>query len=172
MGHSMVNFYRKTYGLPFSNGIICSTTSPLKKNVFLLNKVANHIKQWKMNNTLPLVVGNLESYKNIIHASDVANAIHIIIKQSIGDNYLICGKQTHKVSDTVMKLYSNAGIELHQNGNIFYEKKTGLQVLIVESGQLGLETNMDNITFNAKKLNTLGWKAVVSLDEMLNELLI
>ena len=28
MGHSMVEFYRTTYGLPFSNGVIFTTESP------------------------------------------------------------------------------------------------------------------------------------------------
>ncbi len=43
MGHSMVEFYRNTYGLPFSNGVIFTTESPLKASTFLLNKVARHI---------------------------------------------------------------------------------------------------------------------------------
>lgn len=78
MGHSMVDFYRNTYGLPFSNGVIFTTESPLKRPEFLLNKISAHIKEWKNGNKTTLQVGSLESCRNILHASDVANAIHTI----------------------------------------------------------------------------------------------
>ena len=102
MGHSMVDFYRKTYGLPFSNGVIFTTESKLKRPEFLLNKVASHIQSWKSGNRTTLTVGKLDSYRNIIHASDVASAIHTIISQNRGDNYVICGETSHKMYDLVL----------------------------------------------------------------------
>jgi GDPmannose 4,6-dehydratase len=108
MGHNIVEFYRKTYDLPFSNGVIFTTESPLKRPEFLLNKVAVHIKSWKDGNKTALQVGNLDSYRNILHASDVANAIHMIISQDKGDTYLICNDESHQVYDLVLKLYSNS----------------------------------------------------------------
>ena len=66
MGHNMVKFYRETYNLPFFNGVIFTTESPLKKPHFLLNKVAKHIADCKANDIItPLIVGDLRSYRNI-----------------------------------------------------------------------------------------------------------
>ena len=58
MGHSIVDFYRVKYGLPFSNGILFTTESPRKSLNFLLNKVANHIKSWKKRS----IVGHYTNY--------------------------------------------------------------------------------------------------------------
>ena len=170
MGHSMVEFYRNVYCLPFSNGIIFTTESPLKKPLFLLNKVTNHIKEWKNGNNTVLQVGNLDSYRNILHASDVANAIHIIVSQKNGDSYLICNSESHKIYDLVIKLYSNNGIELEKKDNILCERTTGLDVVIIKDIQLGFDSIPTNIRGEATKLMELGWKPLVDIENILDEL--
>jgi GDPmannose 4,6-dehydratase len=171
MGHSMVDFYRNTYQLPFSNGIIFTTESNKKKPVFLLNKVAHHIKKWNKGEKELLTVGNLDSYKNILHASDVAKAIKIITEQEEGDNYLICSSESHKILDLVLQLYKNGGIELEKKGNIFCDVKTEINVLQIENNQIGLDTKPINILGNPCKLKKLGWKQLVSVNDILLELL-
>jgi GDP-mannose 4,6-dehydratase len=170
MGHSMVDFYRNTYGLPFSNGVIFTTESPLKKPVFLLNKVSAHIKSWNAGTKTALQTGNLDSYRNILHANDVANAIHVIISQTNGDNYLICDTDSHRISYLVIKLYANNGIELECKDNVLFEKSTGLEVVIIQSNHLGGDLTPTNIRGNAKKLAQLGWKPLVSIDDILHGL--
>jgi GDP-mannose 4,6-dehydratase len=172
MGQSIVDFYRKTYDLPFSNGIIFTTESHLKSPNFLLNKVAAHIKEWKNGKKNALKVGNLDSYRNILHASDVANAVHKIISQEKGENYLICSNGSHKVYNLVEKLYSLSGIYLEKNDMGVFEKKTGLQVLTIEDKQLGFDSVPTNIRGEAKKLRELGWTPSESIENILQELLI
>ena len=169
-GHCTVDFYRQTYGLPFSNGVIFTTESPFKRKEFLLNKVAAHIKEWKMGNKTPLQVGSLESFRNIIHASDVANAIHMITSQENGDTYLICNSESHKVYDLVMKLYSLSGMDVDKIENGLLEKESGLQILIIEGTQRGIDSTPINIRGEAKKLNELGWKPAFSVENILKSL--
>ena len=170
MGHSIVDFYRKTYNLPFTNGIIFTIESSLKKPIFLLNKVANHIREWNNNNKQPLTLGNLDSYRNILHASDVANAIYNIIKQENGDNYLICNDKSYKICDLVMLLYSKANINLIKCENIFYEIKTGVPVIIIQENQITFDSMPTNITGEAVKLKNIGWKPLVSIERILDEI--
>jgi GDP-mannose 4,6-dehydratase len=171
LGHSTVNFYRETYGLPFSNGVIFTTESPLKKPIFLLNKVAKHIKEWNQGNKELLYVGNLDSYRNILHASDVASAIHTIVLQEKGDTYLISNDESHKVLDLVLKLYALANIDLEQKNNILIEKNTGLEVVIIEDKQLGFDSTPTNITGESVKLKELGWKPTISMEDILRKIL-
>jgi GDP-mannose 4,6-dehydratase len=170
MGHSMVEFYRNTHGLPFSNGVIFTTESPLKKPVFLSNKVFAHIKEWNAGIKTSLQVGNLDSYRNILHASDVANAIHTIVSQEKGDAYLICNSESHKIYDLVIKLYSMHGIELEHKCNTLCEKTTGLDVVIIQDMQLGFESTPTNIRGEARKLEKLGWKPFITIEKILGEL--
>lgn len=171
MGHSIIDFYRTTYGLPFSNGVIFTTESPRKSPDFLLNKTVRHIKQWKAKtNNEPLIVGSLESYRNVLHACDVASAIHTIISQDSGDNYLICNDGSYKVFDLFVKLYENAGIELKKRDNILYEKDTFIPVVIIEDKQPGFDSSPTNIRGKSSKLRDLGWSPTISIENILSEL--
>lgn len=170
MGHSMVEFYRNTYGLPFSNGVIFTTESRFKNSAFLLNKVANHIKAWNTGEKTALHVGNLDSYRSILHASDVANAIQLIASQEKGNSYLICNAESHKMYDLVVKLYLANGIELERSDNILREKNTGLEVVIIQDKQLGFDSAPTNIRGEATKLSALGWTPLISVADILGEL--
>lgn len=170
MGHSMVDFYRNTYNLPFSNGVIFTTESPLKQPHFLLNKIAKHIKEWNSGNKYILEVGNLDSYRNIIHAEDVANAIHIILSQNKGDNYSICGDESYKIYDLVIQLYLQAGIIVEVKNNILYEKESGLELVCIHNLQ-GNESKPTNINGNNNKLKSIGFNIKKNITDILNELL-
>lgn len=171
MSHSMVDFYRNTYGLPFSNGVIFTTESPLKKPEFLLNKIAAHIKEWKNGNKTALQVGSLDSCRNILHASDVASAIHTIVSQEKGDSYLICSDESHKIYDLVVQLYSISGIHIEKRENVLYEKESGLTLLVIQENNAGLDSRPINIRGEAIKLRNLGWNQLVSIEQILSFLL-
>ena len=160
MAHSMVDFYRTTYGLPFSNGILFTTESPLKKTTFLLNKVAQHSKEWNNGNQYVLKVGNLDSYRNIIQAYDVANAIHLILSQEKGDNYNICGEESKLVSDLVIDIYTRAGIQTEKKGNSLYNGEK--ELLQIQELQLGFDSTPTNIRGQPSKLKNIGF-SVTSL---------
>jgi len=168
MGHNMVDFYRKTYKLPFSNGIIFTTESNRKKPVFLLNKVAEHIRNWKTDNTTPLRVGNLDSYRNILHASDVSQAIKTILSVDYGDSYLICNDTSHKVFDLVVSLYARSGIHLELRDNVLYEDET--PVVILSDNSFNSDSSPTTIMGECVKLRSLGWSPRVSIDHILDDL--
>jgi GDPmannose 4,6-dehydratase len=139
MGYSMVNFYRTTYNLPFSNGVLFTIDSPLKKQTFLFNKVYNHIEKWLNGEKIELIVGNLDSYRNILHADKAVECIYTIINKNEGGNYLICDNKSYKVFDIVFNLYKNAGIDLVKSENMLIEKETNKIVVIIEDKMLGFD---------------------------------
>ena len=169
MGQSIVDFYRQTYNLPFSNGVIFTVESSLKKPVFLLNKISNHIKNW-LDNKEPIILGNLDSCRNIIHASDVANAIFYILEEKNGNNYLICNDNSYKIIDLVKLLYSRANINLIKDNNIFYDSNTNLPVIIIQENQLSFESAPTNISGTATNLKNIGWEPLISIKNILDEI--
>ena len=169
MGQSIVNFYRQTYNLPFSNGIIFTVESSLKKSVFLLNKISNHIKNWLVNKE-PIILGNLDSYRNIIHASDVANAIFYILEEKNGNNYLICNDNSYKIIELVKLLYSRANINLIKDNNVFYDTNTNLPVIIIKENQLSFESTPTNISGTSTNLKNIGWEPLIPIENILDEI--
>jgi len=168
----MVDFYRETYRLPFSNGVIFTVESPKKGEQFLLNMVRNHAHNWTYNNQkTPLELGSLESFRNIIHPIDVVNAIEIIMKQKNGDNYIISGDHNYKVKKLVTEIYKLYGIILQDyNNNTFHESSTKLPVIHIKKDKRnGLDKSVVNIQGISTKLKILGWKTSKTMDDILSE---
>ena len=179
MGSSIVDFYRTHYGKHFSNGIIFTTESKYKSDTFLLKKVANHLKNLKnlknLNNSdsdsrQHLTVGNLDSFRNIIHGSDVASAIKLILEQKEGNNYNICGDNKYKMIDLVKELYS------YNNTCYTYEKIDKNEYFYVND-KLDLlinneEFEVTDVNGFYENLSYLNWKPKYKKQDILKELLL
>jgi GDP-D-mannose dehydratase len=171
MSHSIIDFYRETHGLPFSNGVIFTTESGKKRPEFLLNKVAQHIRKWKAGEHTVLSVSNLDSYRNILHASDVASAILTITKQKNGLNYLICNDNIHKIKDLVIQLFERAGINVEEKDKYLYDKTLNLPIMHISENRQGFDINITKITGVADNLQNIGWLPTKSMNTILDEIL-
>lgn len=169
MGHSIVDFYRQTYNLPFSNGVFFTIESKYKNGDFLLKKINEHSKKWK-ETFEPIRLGTLDSYRHILHGSDGAKAIKIILEQEIGDNYIICGDENIKILDLVLKIYSLNGIVVNIiNNNLYSNNKI---LAIIENTNIGIDNTSINIRGKSIKLKKLGWKSIYSIDDIINDIIL
>lgn len=168
LGHSFVDFYREKYDCPFYNGIIFTTESCRKSNAFLLNKLACHSHQWRKNK-MPIQIGELTSLRNIIHASDVAHAIHFILNGGNG-NYVICHDRSHSMEQLVMDLYKQVGILLKRKDHCYVESETEEIVLIVDEKNKRNE-KPNNIQGDNSLLKDLGWKPQMNTEDILCEII-
>ena len=168
MGHSVVDFYRETYKLPFSNGILFTVESKHKVGDFLLRKITNHSKKWKKD-YVPIKLGSLDSYRNILHASDAAKAIKLILEQPSGDTYIISGNESVKILDLVSKVYSNNGIPITVKDNVLYSDDK--IVAVIENENNGIDNVPIDIRGKSDKLHKLGWKQKYSTQDIINEII-
>lgn len=168
MGHSIVEFYRLTYDLPFSNGIFFTIESKYKNGKFLLRKISDHSKKWKETNE-PLKLGSLDSYRTILHASDAAKAVKIILEQNKGDNYIISGEENIKILDLVLRVYSLNGINIQVIDNVLYSNDK--IVAVIENSNKGIDVVPINITGTSSKLINLGWNQNYLIDDIVNEII-
>ena len=173
MGQQTVQFYRETYDLHFSNGILFTVQSKMKSDMFLLNKISKHIKNWNNGLTEPLTVGNLDSCRNIIHPADVASAIQIILLCDKGADYVISNYNNCTIFSFVEEMYRKSNILLIPNKDttIWCEKLTNKPVLIVKNTNNGIDTTPIDIDAYPNKLCKLGWHIKYTKDDIMNELL-
>lgn len=169
MSHTIVQYYRQEYGLPFSNTVIFMTESKLRSAEFLMAKVIAHARQWKDTHSI-LTLGSLDSYRNINHAEDVADGIRIIAEQDVGEDYLVCWNNHHSVLDMVKRAYSMFGIGLVSKGvdSILYDVATDLPVILIQAGFRG--GGATDINGRSTKLQALGWKPKYTLGSILLDL--
>jgi len=166
LAHQVTEHYRILYGLPFSNGILFMTESKLRSDNFLLKKVAQHAKHYKQTR-MPISLGNLDSWRNLNHATDVAQAIKLIVEQSSGQSYVICGSNFHKVEDLVIDIYKRFDILLEAKGPTLVDKETGEIVATIGSS---LRNSITKINGIPTKLLTLGWRPSHTVQSILDEL--
>jgi GDP-D-mannose dehydratase len=164
--HRIVDYYRKKYGYSFSNGVIFTTESRLRKPHFLLRKICLHARDWHTTRTV-LHLGSLDSYRVFIHANDVASAIHRILAQPYGDNYNICGEEIVKVEDTMLRLYALHGIQLEKKGSQYVDTTSGAPVVEVGAP---IRPEVTNISGECTRLKDIGWSPVFSFDRLLVDL--
>lgn len=164
-GHQMVDYYRKKYNLPFSNGIIFTTESPQRKDTFLLKKIVNHASEWANHNNV-LSIGTIDSYRNFIHAMDVARAIDTILDQ-VGDSYVIGNLENIHLETIVKKIYARYNIHVIKNDNIYYDSVTGKNVFTIGDSLRGVSTNINGYPH---KLESLGWKPLYSIDDIIDDI--
>lgn len=166
MSQHVVDYYRTKYGMPFSNGILFTTESSNRKDSFLLKKIATHARSWHTTHEV-LKLGNLDSYRSITHAADVAAAIQIISVQAHGDNYIICSANNEKVESLVLEMYRLFDIHLVRNGAIYVDSITNLPVMEVGTA---LRVGVTQITGEATKLRALGWSPRYGVTDTLREI--
>jgi GDPmannose 4,6-dehydratase len=166
LGHSFVDMYRKNYGYAFSNGILFMTESQKRKGNFIVSKVAEHASKWKETKEV-LQLGNLDSFRNFIHASDVANAIFYILEQEKGDTYVVCNTSRILVKELVEGIYKKFGIHMYKKENTYYEKESNMEVLHVGESIRGVQTDIDG---ECKKLYGLGWSIKYTIDDILQDI--
>lgn len=173
LSHTIVQFYRNHFNLCFSNGTIFTTESRHKRDEFLLNKLSKHISNWKIDKK-PIIIGSLDSYRNIIHAFDVASAIKLIIEQEKADDYLICNSDRvnniYLVYELVKKLFKYADIDIINENDIIYDRNTKEPILIIENKNIGFDTYSTKINGFPEKLLELGWKCKFNIDEIIFEI--
>lgn len=163
---SFIDFYRKTYNLPFSNITLFTTQSVNKNDNFLLNKINKHIKS---NSKEALDIYPLNSYRNMIHPKDVCNGIMKILNQSVGDDYLICNENNILIKDAVIKLFKLHDIDIIESDNKYVDPITNTIYLQIKKPSNGLDTTAIDINGYPDKLKKLGWNINYDIDSILQE---
>lgn len=167
-GHQVVQYYRKKYGLPFSNGILFTTESPLRNHRFVLQKMIRHASSWAQTRQ-PLELGSVDSYRNLIHASDVASAVAVILKQPVGGEYVISNLEGETIEGVMQKVYQHYGMDLQKQGDSYVDSKTGETVVVIGESLRGSPTHIDG---RPDALLKLGWKPMYSLEGLLEDLFV
>ena len=166
LAHNVVKMYRQN-GFDFMNAVIFTTEGKGKGTQFLLNKVAEHAAKYgtKWNGTEPIQLGSLDSSRDILHVSDVANALVHIMKEGAANDYLVCRNENVGIQDLVEKVYANFGIHLEKRGTQFFDRETN--ALVIETNpQLGY----CHIQGQGDSLRSLGWLPKISVDQIVQEI--
>lgn len=152
--HKLTQIYRKSYGLHASCGILFNHESPMRSIGFFTRKVTDYVAQLKLGITKGnLLLGNLDSCRDIGFAGDYVQAMHLIMQQIIPDDYVVATGNTISMRTFLEKAF------------IYINKNCDDYVIIDKS--LLRPWDVPYLRGCANKANSvLGWKSNTTVDRL------
>lgn len=147
-----VNF-RESYGLFTCNGILFNHESPLRGIQFVTRKISDGVARIKLGLAEKLYLGNLDARRDWGFAGDYVEAMHLMLQQDKGDDYVVGTGENHSVKDFVVEAFKNVGIS-------DWEK------YVVIDARFKRPAEVPNLKARPAKINKLGWKPKVGFTEL------
>lgn len=164
--------YREKYGLHISCGILFNHESPIRPLKFVTAKIAygaacakKGIKQSKELNEQgePIVkdgkisLGNLDAVRDWSSALDFVEAMHLILQQEKGDDYVLGSGKTHSIAQFCELAFSHVGLD--------YKDYVTVDPRFVRPVEpISIVSNPQKV----KKI--LGWKTKTKFEELVKEM--
>ena len=105
-----VNF-RESYNIFTANGILFNHESPIRGIQFVTRKITDGVARIKLGLANNLRLGNLKSKRDWGFAGDYVEAMHLMLQQATGDDFVIGTGQNHSVEEFVKLAFECVGIK-------------------------------------------------------------
>ncbi|GLW06224.1 GDP-mannose 4,6-dehydratase [Microtetraspora sp. NBRC 13810] len=152
-GHFLTQNYRESYGMYAVSGILFNHESPRRGAEFVTRKVTLGAARIKLGLAGELRLGNLEARRDWGYAGDYARAMHLMLRATTPEDYVIGTGRTHSVRELVEAAFAAAGLDWERH--------------VVVDQSLHRPAEVDLLCADPKKARTqLGWEPSVSFEDL------
>jgi GDPmannose 4,6-dehydratase len=156
-GHWITVNYRESLGLHASSGIMFNHESPLRRIEFVTRKVTDGVARIKLGLKNELRLGNIDAKRDWGHARDYVRAMWLMLQQNVADDYVIATGRSTSVKEMCRIAFEYVG--LNMNDHVVIDpalfRPAEVEVFLGDS---------------TKARHNLGWEPLVSLEEMIFEM--
>jgi GDPmannose 4,6-dehydratase len=142
-GFHLTTNYREAYGMFCCNGILFNHESPRRGFEFVSRKITYGVARIKLGLATELRLGNLEAKRDWGHARDYVRAMHLMLQQSVSDDYVVATGKTHSVREFCELAFAEAGLDyrayVKQDETVFRPAEVDLLVGDASKGHSVLE---------------------------------
>ena len=177
--------YREAYGIFASNGILFNHESPIRGETFVTRKITRALSRIALGLQDKLYLGNLDSQRDWGHAKDYVRMMWMILQANKAEDWVIATGRTTSIRDFVIMAFACIGVELEFTGkdidevgkikscsNPEYQLEIGKQVLQIDKNYFR-PTEVDLLIGDSTKAKEkLGWEPKISLEELVEEMMI
>lgn len=193
-GYWIVRNYREAYNMYACNGILFNHEGPTRGETFVTRKITRGIAAIAFNKQQVLYMGNIDAKRDWGHARDYVEAMYLILQQKAPQDYVVATGRTETVRYFIEKAFSHIGIKLSFFGKGLDEK--GVieeinaeqfmkiadaapshlkkdQVVVAIDPRYFRPAEVDLLIGDASKAQKdLGWKPKISLEAMIEEMVL
>ena len=149
--------YRESFGLHASSGILFNHESPLRGLEFVTRKVTDAVARIKLGRTNSLRLGNIDPRRDWGHARDYVRAMWLMLQQKTPDDYVIATGRAATVREMCEIAFNHVGLNMDDH--------------VIIDPALYRPAEVDLLLGDAAKAHqSLGWRHVISLEEMIAEM--
>jgi GDPmannose 4,6-dehydratase len=109
-GHYITQNYRESYGLYGVSGILFNHESPRRGTEFVTRKISLAVARIKLGFQDKLFLGNLDAVRDWGFAGDYVRAMHLMLQQDQGGDYVIGTGQMHSIRDAARIAFEHVGL--------------------------------------------------------------
>jgi GDPmannose 4,6-dehydratase len=113
--HNLCRNYRESYGLHISCGILFNHESGLYRGeTFVTRKISLAAANIALGRQQFIELGNLEAKRDWGFAGDYVKAMHLMLQQPKGDDYVVATGETHTVREFYEEAFTHIGLDPHK----------------------------------------------------------
>ena len=145
--------YREAYGMFACNGILFNHESPRRGETFVTRKITRAVSHIKCGLMDKLYLGNLDAKRDWGFAGDFVEAMWLMLKQDIPDDYVIATGETHSVREFLDEAFGYLDMDWEEYVEIDprYYRPSEVDMLVGDASK-------------AKRI--LGWEPKVTFKEL------
>ncbi|MEW1658494.1 MULTISPECIES: GDP-mannose 4,6-dehydratase [unclassified Streptomyces] len=110
-GHYITRNYRESFGMYAVSGMLFNHESPRRGQEFVTRKITLAVARIKHGLQDKLALGNLDAVRDWGYAGDYVRAMHLMLQQDAGDDYVIGTGQMHSVRDAVRIAFEHVDLD-------------------------------------------------------------
>lgn len=156
--HHLAGIYRRSHGMFVACGICHNHESERRSPMFVSRKVAKGVAQIVHGLADTITLGNLEARRDWGYAPDYVEAMWLMLRQDMPDDFVIATGVSHSVEDLVRQAFASVGI-------------TDWREYVSHAADLMRPTEIARLVGVWRKAErTLGWRPTVGFDDMIRRM--
>ena len=154
-GHWITINYRESYDMHATSGILFNHGSPRRGLEFAERKISHGAAAIKLGLMDKLLMGNLDSRRDLGYAGDYVRAMWLMLQQDQPDDFVIATGETHSIREVCEVAFAHVDLDYEKyvtQDERFY-RPAEVELLIGDPSKAG---------------STLGWEPSVSFTELVH----
>ena len=173
-GYWIVKNYRESYGLFACNGILFNHGGIRRGHNFVERKITLGLAKILRGETDHLLMGNLDSKRDIGNAKDYVEGMWRMLQNDVPDDYVLATGNMYSIRELIEIAFQIKGISIKWKGSgldeIGYDENTGKEYNFVDPKYFR-PAEVDLLIGDASKaMNILGWRPNTTIHELLREM--
>ncbi len=170
----IVKNYREAYNMYACNGILFNHGGVRRGHNFVERKITLGLGKILRGETDRLIMGNLDSLRDIGNSKDYVEGMWMMLQQEKPDDFVLATGQMYTIRRLIEIAFGLKGFDIGWKGEgvneIGYDKITGKELIFVDPKYFR-PAEVDLLLGDPTKANTiLGWKAKTTIEDLLKEM--